>query len=81
MLARYMLLSYVHPQGSVLGPLLFVIYINDIPDLSIQQDTHTKIYLYMDDAKIYNYKVINQMPDHANLQAIVKCEYGKELVK
>ena len=49
------------PQGSVLGPLLFVIYINDMPD-TVPSPT----YLFADDTKMY--RVIRNEMETCHLQ-------------
>ena len=49
------------PQGSVLGPLLFVCYINDMPDT-----VTSFIYMYADDTKMF--RQINDKSDTVALQ-------------
>ena len=41
------------PQGSVLGPILFLIYINDLED-----DISSKVFKFADDTKVFR-KVTN----------------------
>ena len=52
------------PEGSVLGPLLFLIYIGTIPTFHFSEDT--KLSLYADDILLY--KIISSTEDYVHLQ-------------
>ena len=49
------------PQGSVLGPILFIIFINDLP-----QEVQSYINIFADDTKLF--RAIRSMSDINNLQ-------------
>ncbi|KAH0818649.1 hypothetical protein GEV33_004142 [Tenebrio molitor] len=49
------------PQGSVLGPLIFTLFINDLPSV-----LDCEVLLYADDAKMF--QTINSLSDADNLQ-------------
>ena len=53
------------PQGTVLGPLLFLLYINDLPNL-----IHSQVRLFADDCLLY--RVIKHENDHVILQDDLK---------
>jgi len=56
------------PQGSVIGPLLFIFYINDITSISLSDGT---LSLFADDMLLY--RPIRSPVDYQHLQIDIDC--------
>ena len=56
------------PHGTVLGPLLFIIFINDLPEVC---SNLSKIFLFADDAKLY--KCTSNTSDCVKLNVSGQC--------
>ena len=64
-------LSYGVPQGSILGPLLFLLYVNDMP-----QAVNSELLLYADDTYlIYMGKNIQKIEEQLNSDFTSLCEW------
>ena len=63
------------PQGSVLGPILFVIFINDMPEV-----VDSLCQLFADDAKIFRSVDLRDDEGNLKLQADLDklCEWSKK---
>ena len=59
------------PQGSILGPLLFLLYVNDMP-----QAVHSDLFLYADDSGLtFQHKDVHKIEHQLNKDFSSLCEW------
>ena len=59
------------PQGSILGPLLFLLYVNDMP-----QAVHSDLFLYEDDSGLtFQHKDVHTIEHQLNKGFTNLCEW------
>lgn len=80
-LSKFLPITSGVPQGSVLGPILFTLYINDLP----MRLTGCQIHLFADDVQIYfnclghSTQAVSELINH-NLQSIVSWAVDNSLI-
>ncbi len=63
------------PQGPVLGPLLFIIYINDLPNAL----KHCKCIMFADDSTLYTSSAsLAELSNHINTDLGLLAEWFRE---